>query len=106
MSSYLKWGLSSYKLLFDELEVWVALAHLDVVRDLNAPPIWMPPGRFCLRGQGRDGGQPSLLLAEADATGQQWQPLASGWFGGRVERWEEVKAAFTDVYGRLASAMW
>ena len=94
------------QLLFDELEVWVALAHLDVVRDLSAAPIWMPPGRFGWRGRFHDGHQPGLLLAEADAAGQDWSPLSAGWFGGRVERWAEVKGAFTEVYGRLASSMW
>jgi len=47
-----------------------------------------------------------LLLAEAEAAGQEWPPLAAAWFGGRVDRWEEVKTAFNEVYGRLASAMW
>jgi hypothetical protein len=94
------------QMLFDELEMWVAFAHLDVVRDLKAPPVWMPPGRFCWRGQGGQGRQPSILFAEAEAAGQEWPPLAAAWFGGRVDRWEEVKTAFSDAYGRLASAMW
>ncbi len=94
------------QLLFDELEIWVALAHLDVVRDLKSPPLWMPPGRFGWRGQWHNGHQPGLLLAEATAAGSDWPPIAAGWFGGKMERWNEVSAAFTEVHQRMASSMW
>ena len=94
------------ELLFDELEIWVALAHLDVVRDLKSPPLWMPPGRFGWRGQWHNGYQPGLLLAEATAAGSDWPPIAAGWFGGKMERWNEVSAAFTEVHHRIASSMW
>ncbi len=92
--------------LFDELEIWVALAHLDAVRDLKSPPLWMPPGRFAWRGRWHDGHQPGLLLAEATAAGSDWPPIAAGWFGGKVERCNEVNAAFTEVHQRIASSMW
>ena len=94
------------QLLFDELEIWVALAYLDAVRDLKSPPLWMPPGRFGWRGRWHDGYQPGLLLAEATAAGSKWPPMAADWFGGKVERWDEVRVAFTEVHQRMASSMW
>ena len=94
------------QLLFDELEIWVALAYLDAVRDLKSPPLWMPSGRFGWRGQWHNGYQPGLLLAEATAAGSDWPPIAAGWFGGKMERWNEVSAAFTEVHQRMASSMW
>ena len=94
------------ELLYDELEIWVALAHLDAVRDLESPPVWMPPGRFGWRGRWDDGHQPGLLLADAATAGSDWPPIAAGWFGGKMERWNKVSAAFTEVHQRMASSMW
>jgi hypothetical protein len=94
------------EVLFDELEIWVALAYLDAVRDLGSPPLWMPPGRFGWRGRWHDGHQPSLLLAEAAAAGNDWPPIAAGWFGGKMERWNKVSTAFTGVHQRMASSIY
>ena len=91
--------------LFDELEAWVALAYLDGVADLTALPLWMPVGRFCWRDRYSDGNSVNQLIADADAAGADWKPLASGWFQGRTERWAEVKGAFVATFRRAAGSM-
>jgi SIR2-like domain len=94
------------ELLFDELEVWVGLAYLDAVRDLETQNAWFPPGRFCWQGRFHDTRQPLLLFATAEEQGKNWPPLAGGWFKGKVEQWQTVKAAFEEGLTRLAQHMW
>jgi hypothetical protein len=97
---------SDYELLFDELEVWVILACYDVAKDIkNLASVWTPTGRFYWRAQMNERGHPNLLLADANAAGEKWQPLAAGWFGGRIDLWSEVRAAFIDMYQRRASTI-
>lgn len=94
-------------LLFDGVEVVMALAYLDTVRDLSSPPIWMPPGRFSWRGRGGSGDrQLGILLAEAEAAGDAWKALRAGWFSGKAARFQEVKGAFQQAYARVAAGLW
>jgi hypothetical protein len=94
------------RLLFDELEAWVGLAYLDVVRDLNSRPLWMPPGCFCWRAGYGTGGPLSTTAADALAAGAEWPPLAAGWFNGHQDRWDTIQKAFNEIYGQLASGFW
>ncbi len=78
-------------LLFDELEVWVALAYADFVPDLPTFSFRIPSGRFRWQHHLGARGQPYKLFADAEAQGADWPPFAVGWFNGRPERWQQVK---------------
>ena len=87
--------------LFEELEVWFALAYLDVVVDFASPHVGMPPGRFVWRSNHSDGFDPQTLIDEAAAAGPAWPPILAGWFGGTQSRWTRVKEVFLENFGRM-----
>jgi hypothetical protein len=89
--------------LFDELEVMIALAVLDVRTDLTGDFVWMPPGRFAWRRSFHAGAQPGHLFNEAEAEGEEWAPLRAGWFGGHRDRFAAVKTAFENLVAKERS---
>ena len=78
----------SYDALFDRLEYFLALKHLD----LNSA-VWAPIGRFGWH----DGERRifSRLLDEASAEGSSWPPIAAGLFDS-PERFAATHARFRE----------
>ena len=81
----------SYEELFDRFEIFYALTYADL-EDQKGHHFWGPPGRFGwkARSLGRSGGPYAALVAEATSAGDAWPPLRSGFFGGSIERFQEV----------------
>lgn len=93
--------------LFDELEVWVALACFDAANEDNLidfSPVGRfayPPGSFrvfgdhmLMFGPATPPPQIKKLWADAIEAGAHWPPLAAGWFDGSVERRATVRLWF------------
>lgn len=92
------------ELLFDTLEVMIALAYLDSIQDLSGEH-WVPPGRFCWKAVHRDS-PATHLFADADAEGADWPPLKAGMFRGDVTRLQAVRAAFDVTLAKFGRAYW
>jgi hypothetical protein len=95
---------TAYERYFDKFEVIYSLVCADVLRK-EGGSVWGPVGRFGWK-QNRGYGQSPFesLIAEAEAAGRTWGPLRAGLFGGSIDYFKELVAAFrTDV---LAHVRW
>ncbi len=81
-----------YKRVFDEFEITFALVTADLYQQREGE-VWAPIGCFGLREQG---GHPELarVVDEARDEGENWGPLAHGFFGGSAQRFSEVADLF------------
>jgi len=89
---------------FDDFEYFLGL----VAWDLNAQArdqSWGPAGCFAWRGSHPMGGQATKasqrLGQQAEEAGESWQVLASGFFGGSLERFRASRTGFDDMVARL-----
>ncbi len=87
----------SYETLFDEFEIYFALAYSEATgRD------WGPIGRF---GWKHDRGvteSPFIQLLEtAQKEGGNWGPLRVGFFNGSIEKFMKVAETFKEQLNRL-----
>jgi hypothetical protein len=91
----------SYDTLFDDFEIFLALAFADLRDEDVKAHVWGPPGRFAWKERGRGSSEPvySKFVAKAKAQGEDWPPLKAGFFHGSSQRFSEV----ADAYGHLLS---
>jgi hypothetical protein len=80
----------SYESLFDEFEVYFALAYADATeRD------WAPIGRFGWKHTRGYGVSPfDLVIAEGKAAGKEWPALKARMFKGSLDRFQKTAEAF------------
>ena len=82
----------SYESSFDEFEVFFALVVRDIKKQREDYP-WGPIGRFGWKH--RQSNSPlSRIIAEANKMGENWEPIKSGLFGGKIERFNDVANEF------------
>jgi Caspase domain len=84
----------SYEDAFDRFEILYALTYVDLQTRLVGQ-VWAPPGRFGWKERHGYSAYNSLL-DEARTKGNRWEPLAAGFFGGSIDRFEKNAAAFRD----------
>jgi Caspase domain len=88
----------SYDALFDQFEILLALSFGDLRNDDVTAHVWGPPGRFAWKERGRlEDAAYSRFVSEAKAEGQEWGPLAAGFFRKSAKRFADV----ADAYGQL-----
>lgn len=87
----------SYEELFDRFEIFYALTYADL-ENQKRHHLWGPPGRFAWkrRSLGRSGDPYGALVAEATSAGNAWPPLRSGFFGGSIERFQEIAQRYDE----------
>lgn len=94
-----------YDMLFDRFELLAGLAHADIAERLGLNAAG-PIGRFSWRSRhaGLTGAAStdvmSTLRDEATAAGDQWAPLLAGFFGGSIDRFNAIFAAYTDFVNK------
>ena len=79
----------AYERTFDEFEILFALVTADLNEQRERNP-WGPIGRFGWKQQHRDDPPLSRVLNEARSAGEDWEPLRVGFFGGKLERFNQV----------------
>ena len=92
---------SEYEACFDEFEILYALeyAHQNSIQDGG---FWGPPGRFGWKYERGEYGSPyHLLVSEAKARGNNWEPVRAGLFGGSIDRFLEVANKYSEYLARL-----
>jgi len=91
----------SYETLFDDFEIFLALAFSDLRDEDVKSHAWGPPGRFAWKERGRLSSEPvySRFVAKAKAKGEDWEPLKAGFFRASINRFSEV----ADAYDRFLS---
>lgn len=90
----------SYEKTFDEFEVLFALVVADLKKQRNEH-VWGPIGRFGWKGA-RNGSSPlSRIFDEAQAMGENWEPLAAGFFGGSLTRFNDVANEYSQMISKL-----
>lgn len=91
----------NYDRSFDEFEVLLALAAADSGQESG----WLasgPIGRFGWKQSNYQYPPFNKILEEAKAAGNDWPPLKSGLFGGRIERFSAIAERFkTDTLSKL-----
>jgi len=90
----------SYDKSFDEFEVLFALAVGDL-RKQSGKDVWGPIGRFGWKGRRDENSTLSRFIAEAQALGENWEPIKAGLFGGKLERFNEVSKEFQQNIAKL-----
>jgi hypothetical protein len=88
---------AEYESHFDRFEVLFALqcAHEDRRG-------WGPMGRFAWKLQsGEDSSPLDVVIKEAEAEGDSWEPLKAGLFGGSGERFKEVASSYRQMVMKL-----
>ncbi len=91
----------SYESAFDEFEVLFALVVADHKRQRDEH-VWGPIGRFGWK-QRRGASSPlSRVIAEARASGESWEPLKAGLFGGKLERLNGAADEFQQLVSKLS----
>jgi len=90
----------SYEKSFDEFEILFALVVADL-RKQSDKHVWGPIGRFGWKGRRNDNSPLSSLVAEAQASGENWEPIKAGLFGGKIERFNEISSEFQQIISRL-----
>jgi cellulose biosynthesis protein BcsQ len=86
---------SEYESAFDRFELLYALEYCHRYdRGIDDPfRFWGPVGRFAAKEQS-PASPLSRLLAEASAEGSFWAPVQAGFFGGSIDRFNEVAGAY------------
>lgn len=92
--------------LFDQLEVMIALAVLDSADAVPDGPTWLPWGRFAWKGGHDDNSPTAALFADAASAGKEWGPLKAGMFRGQLERFTAVRNAFEASMADVAGRFW
>jgi hypothetical protein len=92
----------AYESLFDEYEVMMALSYADL-RVQKGMHLWGPVGRFGWKYHSRLSSESPLanVIQLAKQQGSAWGPLAAGFFGGSVDRFEKVAAEFEERIKKL-----
>jgi hypothetical protein len=91
------WGRESYETYFDRFELLLALTFADF-RDPTGD-VWGPPGRFSYKQRYSESPM-ALLIAEATEQGSRWEPLGTGLFGGKSERFLKVASSYKQLLER------
>jgi len=89
---------SEYDEVFDRFELLLALDYAYRSSQDQSGRAWGPPGRFAWK---HDESPLSLVVAEAEAAGDDWEPLKAGFFGGSMETFRNVSAQFRELIGRF-----
>jgi hypothetical protein len=93
---------SDYEDYFDQFEVLSVLQYAHEQAAKSGGRIWGPFGRFAWKfGMGDQSSPLHVVVAEAEASGDAWEPLTAGLFQGSLQRFRDTAAAYsTDVSGR------
>lgn len=89
-----------YEKSFDEFEALFALVVADLQKQSNKH-VWGPIGRFGWKGRTDDNAPFSRLVAEAQALGENWEPIKAGLFGGKMERFNAASSDLQQIISRL-----
>jgi len=94
---------TDYDDVWDRFEYLIALSSVDdcIVREKSP---WAPVGRFGWRNRWDGQDIATVITKEAQAQRDSWPPIAAGFFGGSIERFERAQEAFRS--GILAHAQW
>lgn len=87
---------SDYEDYFDRFEVLseIQCAHEQAAE--SGGQIWGPFGRFAWKFRMGDQSSPlHIVIAEADASGDTWEPLTAGLFQGSLQRFKDIAGAFS-----------
>jgi hypothetical protein len=90
----------SYENSFDEFEILFALVVADL-RKQNGQHVWFPIGRFGWKGRQDDNAPFSRLISEANALGENWEPIKAGLFGGKPERFNDAANSLQQTITKL-----
>src|SRR5207244_4042449 len=91
----------NYERSFDEFEVILALTAADSGSQTDWL-FWGPIGRFGWKHSNFQNSPFKTIVEEAKDKGQGWPPLASGLFGGRIERFSAVAEKFqSEILAKL-----
>jgi len=93
---------NSYEVLFDRLEIFLALVYADLKFD-DRGDLWGPPGRFAYKHRDRlEGESPFMeLVNEANNKGSNWAPLMAGFFSGSLERFNTISTEYVKLLSEL-----
>ena len=93
---------NSYEAVFDKFETLLALVYADLVSKDNSR-FWGPPGRFAYKHHDRGGeGDPFFeVVNEAKNQGPHWAPLRAGFFGGSLDRFNEISTEYEKLISRI-----
>lgn len=83
---------SGYEEYFDRFEILYALTYVDL-QSRQSGHTWGPVGRFGWKERHGTSAY-NRLLDEAKQQGNAWGPVSAGLFGGSIERFNKVAAAF------------
>ena len=87
----------SYESTFDEFEIMAALTFSDVTGS-----DWGPPGRFAWKNSRHFGEKPFTRLVEyAKKSGENWEPLKVGFFGGSLDRFNKIVNSYSELLSKL-----
>jgi hypothetical protein len=91
----------NYERAFDEFEVILALAAADTGSQTDWL-FWGPIGRFGWKHSNFPNSPFTTVVEEAKNKGESWPPLASGLFGGSIERFSAVAEKFqSEILAKL-----
>jgi len=91
-----------YERFFDRFEMLFSLEHAHQHSKLGHN-LWGPIGRFGWKHTRGYNSPFDNLVKEANAAGEDWEPIVAGFFDGSYPRFEEVVAALAE---RLAKLPW
>jgi len=93
---------AEYEPFFDRFEYLWALLHVDATLGTDHwHQGWGPVGRFGWRRRAKGDREPAVVSREVERAGKDWPPLASGLFGGSLDRLQEVSGAFDQFTSKL-----
>ncbi|MBI5215943.1 MAG: caspase family protein [Ignavibacteriae bacterium] len=88
---------TDYETLFDRFELLYALEYAH-----QSKIAWGPVGRFGWKHRRGSGSPFNQLVNEASTQGNKWDLLNAGFFGGSIERFQEISKQYSDnILNRL-----
>lgn len=88
-----------YERSYDEFEILLALAHADI-HSKNNGSVWGPVGRFGWKHK-RHSSPLSELIEKAKLEKENWGPIKSGLFEGKLERFLEIAEQYRKSINEL-----
>lgn len=89
---------------FDRFEYLLALVYMDLARQQGDNGRWAPVGRFsCRADYGNDYSIMSQVDREVGTHQGSWPPLRAGFFGGDLDRLNQVRSKLNEFIGVVQS---
>lgn len=92
----------SYERVFDDFEVMTGLVFADLYSAGPKTAAWGPVGRFGWKGSRGDEAPFTRFVEDVERSGSDWPGLKVGFFGGSLERFEEISTRYrTELLDKL-----